>query len=131
MGVEAMKPAARMDEAVAAWERGDAKKALALTWDAVNSAMDHGQDDVLMRARDLADAIAAATGGKLTSDAEQLASYCRHCLAGVGNGTQSLNLLALLTNWRRRKCPDCAESIAKDARVCPHCGYRLAAPPAT
>jgi uncharacterized membrane protein YhdT len=25
----------------------------------------------------------------------------------------------------RRKCPDCAEMILKDARVCKHCGFRL------
>ncbi|WP_442930081.1 zinc ribbon domain-containing protein [Mycolicibacterium sp. BiH015] len=26
---------------------------------------------------------------------------------------------------RRRKCPECAELILVDAKVCKHCGYRL------
>jgi len=26
-----------------------------------------------------------------------------------------------------RKCPDCAETVLADAKVCKHCGYRFAA----
>lgn len=125
-----MSAGSRLDEAREAWARGDARRAVALGWDAVNNAMDTGIDDVLAQARDLAQSVAEASDGRAAKDAEQLRDYCRHCLAGVGNGTQSQSLLALLTSWRRRKCPDCAESIARDARVCPHCGYRLAPPPA-
>lgn len=35
----------------------------------------------------------------------------------------------LLAEWekpQRRKCPDCAEMILADAKVCKHCGYRFA-----
>jgi hypothetical protein len=28
-----------------------------------------------------------------------------------------------------KKCPDCAEDVKPDARVCKHCGYRFAPPP--
>ena len=30
-----------------------------------------------------------------------------------------------------KKCPDCAELVQPDARVCKHCGYRFAPEPAT
>jgi hypothetical protein len=93
--------------------------------------MDKGTSGILRQAADLADDIAAGSQGRTERDARQLADYCRHCLAGVGNGTQADSLLSLVTSWRRRRrCPDCAESISKDARVCPHCGYRIAPPPA-
>lgn len=124
-----MSANSRLEEARAAWARGDGRRAVALGWDAVNNAMDSGIDEVLTQVRDLAQSVAGATDGRVAKDAEQLRDYCRHCLAGVGNGAQSQSLLALLTSWRRRKCPDCAESIARDARVCPHCGFRLASPP--
>ena len=124
-----MTPQDRIDEARVAWARGDARRAVAQGWDAVNTAMDRGADAILMQARDLALAIAEATEGRSQADARRLYDYCRHCLAGVGTGTQAPSLFALITGWRRRKCPDCAESIAREARVCPHCGYRLAPPP--
>lgn len=113
-----------------AWAKGDGRRALAHGWDAVNGAMDHGIDEVLQDIGALAGSIARATGGRLSTEAQQLADYCRHCLAGVGNGAQAPGILGLISGWRRRRtCPDCAERIAKEARVCPHCGYRLADPP--
>lgn len=125
-----MTPADLLDHARAEWAAGRGAKAVALAWDAVNRAMDRGSAEILSQAAELAEAIAAADEGRSAREARQLADYCRHCLAGVGNGTQSESLLALVTGWRRRRrCPDCGESIAKDARVCPHCGYRMAPPP--
>lgn len=125
-----MTPAEHLELAQAEWDRGNARKAVASAWNAVNRAMDRGDDSVLRGAAALARAIAGATTGSASKEARMLADYCEGCLAGVGNGTQAESLFSMITGWRRRRsCPDCAESIARKARVCPHCGFRLAPPP--
>jgi hypothetical protein len=47
-------------------------------------------------------------------------------LASAGSGTDSL----IVPNEPTKKCPDCAETILHDARVCKHCGYRFEPAPA-
>ena len=126
-----MKPSEYLELAQAEWDRGNARKAVAAAWDAVNRAMDRGDDSVMRGAADLSRTIADATSGSVAVEAGRLTEYCDGCLAGVGSGTQAESLLNMITGWRRRRsCPDCAESIARNARVCPHCGFRLAPPPA-
>lgn len=125
-----MKAARQIEDARAEWSRGHARRAVGLAWNAVNLAMDRGDDDILREAAALARVIAGEEGGSTSREARQLADYCDACLAGAGNGTQSEGVLGLISGWRRRrKCPDCAERIAREARVCPHCGHRLAPPP--
>lgn len=127
-----MRPSEHLELAQAEWAQGNARKAVAAAWDAVNRAMDRGDDSVMRGAAELARTIADATSGSVAQEARRLADYCDSCLAGVGSGTQAESLLNMITGWRRRRsCPDCAESIARNARVCPHCGFRLAPPPAT
>lgn len=127
-----MRPSEHLELAQAEWARGNARKAVAAAWDAVNRAMDRGDDSVMRGAVELARTIADATSGSVAQEARRLADYGDSCLAGVGSGTQAESLLNMITGWRRRRsCPDCAESIARNARVCPHCGFRLAPPPAT
>lgn len=122
--------ARQIEDARAEWSRGHARRAVGLAWNAVNRAMDHGEDEVLREAAALGRDIAGEESGPVAREARQLADYCDACLAGAGNGTRSEGLLGLIAGWRRRrKCPDCAEPIAREARVCPHCGYRLAPPP--
>ena len=126
-----MKPSEHLELAQAEWDRGNARKAVAAAWDAVNRAMDRGDDSVMRGAADLSRTIADATSGSIAAEARRLTEYCDGCLAGVGSGTQAESLLNMITGWRRRRsCPDCAESIARNACVCPHCGFRLAPPPA-
>jgi len=125
-----MSAARQLDDARAEWARGRGRRAINLAWGAVNRAMDHGDDEILRDAADLARDIASKEDGSVAREAQRLADYCEACLAGAGNGTQSEGLLGLITGWRRkRKCPDCAEPISREARVCPHCGFRLAPPP--
>lgn len=127
-----VRPSEHLELAQAEWVRGNARKAVAAAWDAVNRAMDRGDDSVMRGAAELARTIAGATSGSVAEEARRLTDYCDGCLAGVGSGTQAESLLNMITGWRRRRsCPDCAESIARNARVCPHCGYRLAPPPTT
>jgi hypothetical protein len=35
-------------------------------------------------------------------------------------------LVAPQADSATKKCPDCAEAVLADARVCKHCGYRFA-----
>ena len=48
----------------------------------------------------------------------------------VGATLAALAIVAIVLNvyWRARpkqRCPDCAEWVFIDARVCAHCGYRF------
>jgi len=123
-------PEQLVDSARAEWERGRARQAVRQAWEGVNHAMDFGSRDVLEQAADLADTIAAEAQGRPAKDAAQLATYCRHCLAGVGNGAKANSVVSVIFGWRRKQtCPDCAEQISKDARACPHCGFRILPPP--
>lgn len=127
---ENVNAARQIEDARAEWARGQARKAISLAWDAVNRAMDHGDDEILRQAADLARVIANEKQGSVGREAQRLADYCGYCLSGVGNGSRSEGVLGLIAGWRRkRKCPDCAEPISREARVCPHCGFRLAPPP--
>jgi hypothetical protein len=98
-------------------------------WEAVQAAM-IGQDEepvrqVLVIARGVAD---AAEGGT-REEAEKLATYCAALLEGVGGGVRAPSLIDRLFSRRstsdRRRCPECAEDIAADAKVCRYCGHRL------
>ena len=124
----------QLQAARAAWADGNARSATAAGWKAVNDAMILGDRGVVADVGALADGIAHASGGKVAGDAAKLAEYCRLCLEGVGNGTQARSVLGrLIGRSRKRKCPDCAESISSEAKVCPHCRYRfpLEDPPAS
>lgn len=45
-------------------------------------------------------------------------------IVGRGNGNP-----ASLPSQAQKKCPDCAEFVLAEARVCKHCGYRFAVEP--
>lgn len=108
------------------WAQGRAKAAIGSGWDAANEALVAGDRESVEDVRRLATAIASATGGRLADDATTLANYCRLSLEGVGTGVQASSVVGrMFGRTKRRKCPDCAEKISQEARVCPHCRYRF------
>jgi hypothetical protein len=121
-----------VDRARAEQVAGRPKAALGPAWDAVQAAM-RAQDegpvrDVQLLARD----IAASSEGGVRADAEKLAAYCAALLEGVGGGVRMPGLLErMLLAGRsrpgddRRPCPECAESIKREAKVCRFCGHPM------
>jgi hypothetical protein len=121
-----------VDRARAEQAAGRSKPALRLAWEAVQAAMlaqDEGPvRDLELLARDIAD----SSDGSVHRDAQQLADYCSALLDGVGGGVRSPGLLDRMFGGARTKpvddrrpCPECAESIKADAKVCRFCGHRL------
>lgn len=119
-------------DARTALANGKHGQAVRLAWNDVRTAVLAQDVDTITAGRHLAEEIAAASDGRARTEAEQLAAYCTGCLLEPQEPVGSLWALGRLTAWgrrRRRPCPDCAELIAVDARVCRYCGHRLAPPP--
>lgn len=115
-----------LTRARAHWSGGNAKAAIGSGWDAANDALIAGDRETVEAVAALAAYIATATGGKVSEDAAQLSSYCQLSLDGVGSGVQATSVLGrMFGRTKRRKCPDCAEKISAEAKVCPHCRYRF------
>lgn len=120
-----------LDDARGALKAGDPAHALRLAWKEVRPAVLARRSDVITSTMQLAEEIAIATDGSTQEEAEKLAAYCAACLLQPRDPTDSVWSMKRLFNVggpRRRPCPDCAEEIAVDARVCRFCGFRLAPP---
>jgi hypothetical protein len=120
-------------------DAGRSGTALRTAWQAVNQAMLQADERPVRDVLPLAEAIAAATSGRERGDAETLVRYCRAVLDGVGGGVAAPGLIDRMLGRGsrreqaapppdRRRCPECAEDIHVDARVCRFCGVRLGEP---
>lgn len=125
------------DESIAsartAWASGNADQAIDLAWRAVRPAVLHQDDDTIRAARALAEEVGERTQGRTRIEAEQLAAYCEACIAQPRDSLDPPWSMRRLLTWGRsptKRCPDCAEAIQKDARVCRFCGYRYPQNPA-
>lgn len=103
-------------------EKGNAAKAVRLGWDAANAALTERDAQTLGGVESLARELAATE-----PSATSLATYCASVLAGGPDEVRAATVLDkyLRREPKRRPCPRCGESIAREARVCRFCEFSL------
>jgi hypothetical protein len=124
-------PPDHFEAARTALEDGHPDRALRLAWKTVLPAVLAEDTDLLTQGIAFAERLADSTTGSVQGEAEQLASYCAACILEPRDAAPSSWSWKGMFSRRtpgRRKCPDCAEEIAIEARVCRFCGYRLDGP---
>jgi len=116
-------------EAREAFARGRADEALREAWQMTMPAV-LGQDaEQLARSAAFAEEVACATSGGTQKEARQYAAYWSACIEEPrdrqGTAWNIKSWFRRAPRERRYPCPQCAELILVDAKVCRFCGHGL------
>lgn len=114
-------------------ERGRLGPAVRAAWTAGNAATSLGDETALGRVVAIAREIADRSEGRHRREAEQLLAYCGVSIDQLASGMRPPSSLDRLLGrgWahpkgqQTKRCPDCAEQVKAEARICRFCGHRF------
>lgn len=109
--------------------RGKCRAALSEAWKSASVAVNTDDERGFAVVHALAREIEARASGRTQRQAAILASYVEHCREASASGTRQGSLLARLFGVgkaaKTKTCPECAEQVKAEARVCRFCGTRF------
>lgn len=121
-----------IDAARKALERGRLKRALRLAWEAALRSNSSNDREGLEEVIGLAEAIRDRSQGRTREEASTLAAYCA-CARDNPQPARLFGMLRSRSDDRARPgtpeagkvCPDCAETVKREAQICRFCGHRF------